>query len=466
MKNVSTIELLDSILEGGIHNTNFFNGRLLAAEDLQVEQQANRQHHYQLGQSIGAGVVNGMEVSLIANGSSGMSPTLSIKKGLALNNKGQALYLPDDVEVALVRKSEQTVGEAGLFAECDPPQTTATGTGIYILVIEPATGFKERAPMIGLSGNGKATGCGSRYEVEGVQFRLVGLDVNSIPGVSTTTRSQLKALMTTSGAAAMSKLRNMLAHLCFGTETLDDFPKDPFKRVSGMSPYTTYGVLDALRSINKLTGCDVPLTLIYWTTNGIQFVDMWSVRRRAIPKATSLTWVPLVGQRRLAEAEAAFLQFQEHLADLIESSEDETAASRIRAKDHFELLPPAGFLPLAETGRRGMNYLQFFQGITVRDPRVSAIKAGVGPIFLEGARVATLWRDALSSPPINLSSGIFFWLYRVRENVLFDNDSQQTPQSFILFTSGYLSYYGTPRFDLSRWDRSNYSSVLLGPGEI
>ena len=40
---MESIELLTPILLDGIRNTHFFNGRLLTADDLRVEQQANRQ---------------------------------------------------------------------------------------------------------------------------------------------------------------------------------------------------------------------------------------------------------------------------------------------------------------------------------------------------------------------------------------------------------------------------------------
>jgi hypothetical protein len=54
------------ILQGGIHQVNFFNGRLLTATDLRDEQAANRQQHRQLGQAAGSGVVYGLEVSMVA----------------------------------------------------------------------------------------------------------------------------------------------------------------------------------------------------------------------------------------------------------------------------------------------------------------------------------------------------------------------------------------------------------------
>lgn len=55
-------ELRTPILEQGIANTHFFNGRLLTAEALRAEQEANRQQRQRLGQAIGGGVVYGLQV--------------------------------------------------------------------------------------------------------------------------------------------------------------------------------------------------------------------------------------------------------------------------------------------------------------------------------------------------------------------------------------------------------------------
>src|SRR5438132_190593 len=173
--------LWEPILDQGIYNTHFFNGRLLTAVDLKTEQDANRRQHQQLGQAIGAGVVQGLEVRLIADGSDGRVPLVSVTSGLALNRAGQAVALSVDLpEVMLARQSAALPPEAGLFAACKPPQngTTPTGTGIYLLVAFPASGFRERVPMRGIDEPGKIDGYGSRYGVEGIRFRLEELQVD------------------------------------------------------------------------------------------------------------------------------------------------------------------------------------------------------------------------------------------------------------------------------------------------
>jgi hypothetical protein len=404
------IELLTPILEGGIRNTYFFNGRLLTAEDLRVEQEANRNQRQQLGQAIGEGIIYGLQVQEtpgILPSSETPSSLVRVSAGLALNRLGQALLLPTDLDVALVHEEETVDAEAGLFVECEPPEPTAipTGTGVYILVLSPASGFEGRAPVSGLGGNGATSaGCGSQYAVEGVRFRLIRLDVKGISGISDTTHNQLDQLMLQSDVASLSKLRNLLAHLCFGTEILlTQFP-DPF------APPETYGALDHLRAQGHLTDCDVPLVLLYWTTAGIQFTDMWSVRRRLVQPLVGDPWPLHVGQRRLAEAEAMFLQFQNQIED---TRLRETNLSSITAIGRFRYLPSAGYLPL---GTGEFNSDQFFSTLDVE--RVPVDVAALRWLVHQSWFLEPI--DLLDPPPIRI--------YEAPENpdyLLFLRDERQ-----------------------------------------
>ena len=49
-----------------IRSTNFFNNRLLSAEDLNREKDANRAEHKQIGRAVGDGIVNGLRVNVFA----------------------------------------------------------------------------------------------------------------------------------------------------------------------------------------------------------------------------------------------------------------------------------------------------------------------------------------------------------------------------------------------------------------
>jgi len=117
----------------------------------------------------------------------------------------------------------------------------------------------------------------------------------------------------------------------------------------------------------------VPLALIEWTINGLGFIDQWSVRRRVTRPDASGGWGYFVGDRRVSEGEAIFLQFQEQLATL------ETGTSPpqgLTADSHFQILPPAGVLPDPD----GTFWPKFLGPLG--PPRETAIDASLWPRLL------------------------------------------------------------------------------------
>ena len=84
-----------------------------------LEQEANRKQHQQIGKAVGEGIVCGLEVGRPAETSSlteDAAVVVSVQNGLALNRKGQALYLPEKINLALVREEDQVAAQAGWLA--------------------------------------------------------------------------------------------------------------------------------------------------------------------------------------------------------------------------------------------------------------------------------------------------------------------------------------------------------------
>ena len=465
---MSAVDILEPVLSGGIRNTNFFNGRLLAAEDLTDFQNANAQQHQQLAHAVGDGVIYGLEVSL-ASGSTPTQAVLHVTQGLALDRQGHAVALPSDTDLALVPPPDPLAPDAGLFAVCQPPTATVlTNPGLYVLTISPASGLSsESAPKADVFNQGVASTCGSRWIVEGAKFRTVQLDLGTNPDPSTlagqteqiaaSLTTLLEQLAVTSGAAAdsltaqiaplMSKLRNCAAHLCYGTEQIAGFPANPFGRSNGNSLFAEYGALDQLRDAGNLTDCDVPLALLYWTTTGLQFVDLWSVRRPVFPEAASEAWAPLAGRRRAVEGLAMFLQFQGQLSGLLKSTKSPSALAAITAADYFRYLPAAGLIPLGNINPfAGLDYLQFFSHSTYRNPE-----------FMEGARLVQLIHRSFEFPAIDLSSQEMLWLYQIRENQqAFDNTKTNPPALYMAFSNGHIPFQADAQFDLNYWNYANF----------
>lgn len=441
-----SIQLLEPLLTGGIRQPNFFNGRLLTAETLRAGQTANRQQHQQLGQAIGAGIVSGLDVTLHSGGA---QPVVRVSAGLALNRLGQALALAADADVALTA-ALPSAAPAGLFAPCAPPGTQPVGVsaGVYVLALCPASGYSaERAPLHGFADDGRINGCGTRDTIEGVQFRLVLLDVQDTAVVTPALGAAILPLLNNPDTAAQSRLRSLLAHACLGALAAADFPTALYAYLSGSPSLPETGALARLRAAGALSDCDVPLALLHWTGSGVQFVDRWAAARRVTPPHPAAAGA-LVGAWRRAVGEAAFLQFQAHVAHLTRTAVPQSQLTPVQAAEYFAYLPAAGVIPLAGSGAsRGFNAANFFSGLVTR-PAVT----------IPGDRVLPLLQQSFLYDPVDLNDVEFLWLYEVRDNrQAIDDGVTPAPAPYLLFTSGHLPYAGTPLFDQARWDYSHYS---------
>jgi hypothetical protein len=413
----SRIDLQQPVLDGAIYSTNFFNGRLLSARDLTLEQSANREADRRLGRAVGEGVAYGLEVSK-APDSGTEAPAVRVEAGLAVNRRGEALALVARTDIALVRSSSAK-GAAQIFSECQPLQTGAyvAGAGVYLLTIAPAQTSNGRAVTSAI--NPASTTCNTDMVVSAVQFRLIQID-------SALTSAELKD---------EARLRNLVAYKCFGTQDTNSFIADPFG-----AEVEEWGLLDDLRP-NQLTKCEVPLAILYWTDkDGVNFIDMWSVRRRIARNSLINKWSAVLDDRRAAEGEARFHQFVDEAIALAAGDQPESVV----AKEHFNFLPAVGVIPLSTSSVDRFDYLTFFDGITYRPP-----------VYLEGARVEKLVRDSWSYPPVDLASGEMFWLYWVRENAQAIIESPRV-ETCLIFSSGQMPFAALPRFDVAHWDFSNY----------
>jgi hypothetical protein len=451
-------QLLEPILTGGIKDTHFFNGRLLTADDLRTMQRAARQHDAQLGRAIGDGVAYGFQVSMAPGGASGSTATvLHVNKGLAINRLGETVALNGGTDVALVRSLDTPVPE-GVFAICVPPTGSEfLNLGLYLLTVAPASGFEGRAPMTELSTEGVGTSCGSRYEVDGVRFDMRPLtlptDSDPAPTAARTLFSGLQAQLPTLPPTAVSpelhKLRNIVAHLCFGSDDVYQPVRAP---LIAEDDKTSYDLLQRLRNDRALTDCEVPLALIYWSIRGIEFVDMWAVRRRlSVARHPHRPFSWLTVPRRTAIAEARLAQFQDQLEALRVSHPSPQTQP---ASTYFRFLPGAGLLPVAGgTGGKAFDYESFFQGFVYRKPVV----------FTEGARLEPLLRASLEFPAFDLTDPSMFWLYAARENSqAIVAGGTDVPPAYIAFATGHMPFYGLARFDVSQWDYSNFSAFDEG----
>ena len=435
-------DLLTSILEGGIRSPNFFNGRLLSGEDLNMEKAANRDARRRLGRALGDGVAFGFDILENTQLSTIERPVVTITPGLAVNRMGQSLMLTTNTDVTLAPSVEREEPAARTFYHCTPtsPEVYIAGGGVYLIVVHPAVEKEGRAPMSSL-GNGSAS-CNARNVVECLRFRLIKLP------------------LTDEELGDVPHLRNVVAYKCFGVTDpgYTDYVSNPFGEHE-----PGYGMLDSMRP-NTLTDCDVPLALIYWNTkDGIGFIDLWSVRRRITPPTSDSPWLTLTSPRRMSVGEAMFLQFQEQVADFIQQ-EDNPAS--LNALSCFGVLPPIGILPLdSGASGKGVNPVTFFKELTVRaafstvGDLVPAKKHAISDgIYIEGSQIGELVREAVLYPPIDLDSKELIWLYVVRENMhSIEEKLVPAARPYAIFVNGHVLYRGGARFDVNRWNYSNYA---------
>jgi hypothetical protein len=413
-------QLSELILDDDQKFIKFFNGRLMSGEDLSREQASHREARRRTGLALGYGIAEGLEVTILDRSRRGAM--VKVAKGLALNRHGHVVTLPEPVDLALIHT--RTVPPPGqgatLFQDCDPISGVyVAGAGVYLLTICPAEGEAGRAQVSGL-GTGRA-GCNAKYLVEGVRFRLLKLNLP---------QTEL---------SDQAHLRNRIAYRCFGMDELEPFEQTPFgPRTAG------YGLIDRLRRENQLTDCEVPLALVSWLDEGIQFVDMWSVRRRIIKPSANGDWDYTIGDRRRAEAEAMILQFQEQIEVVRNES---TSPQTTIGSQLFRYLPAVGVLPLSGlVGSKGFEYRLFLKGKIYREP-----------VFIEDVRVESLIHSAVTHPPIDFQSKEMMWLYLVRGNrQTTDIGGTLKPQPYLIFANGHLPFMGEARFDLSRFWYSNY----------
>jgi hypothetical protein len=464
---MSARSLFDPVIDGGIRNPNWFEGRLLTADALRDKDRAERMRERLIGRAIGAGIFEGLMVTRGAADTSGVRKALNITKGAAINGDGDVLMLSQDVTVDVVPPTTPAQPEPKLFGRCEPPPPIAaipSGFGIYVLVMSPASGYRERAPKSGLGSEGIVTGCGDAFAVDGVRFRLEKLEPGNISGIDAAGRTELTQLIAHSDDDAnRSLLRNLMAHYCFGTAELSRFPADPFAMSQGVSDWLGYGALDDLRDLKRLTCCDVAIALLLWNATGVAYLDTWSARRTPIVSPASTLW-PLPGARQSVDGLARFLQFQDQLAQIIADSSTPTA---IRADHWFRFLPAAGLLPLSGTAK-GLQLSTFFLDVPIHDPRPPDYSAADGPVALEGARLRPMLQQSFLYEAPRLASDVAertaLWIYRLRENAFaLDTGSGDASAATIAFATAQMPYLATPRFNVARWNYSNFSSSVLGP---
>src|SRR5947209_11795385 len=119
---MSAVSLLTPILNGGIQNVNFVNGRILTASDMTAERTANLRRQRLLGSCVGDGVAYGLAVTLSSSSVPFGKQLVHVTAGAALNRNGDVLKLASDTGGTLTAPPPSAATDPGLFDPCAPPQ--------------------------------------------------------------------------------------------------------------------------------------------------------------------------------------------------------------------------------------------------------------------------------------------------------------------------------------------------------
>jgi hypothetical protein len=318
----------------------YLNGRLLAADDLLLDQQATGERFVRLAGALGVGVASGLEVVAVP----GSSTDVTIKPGMGVAPGGELLVLDQEWTLTLADEPADYRGWRPARSKLGAPEPPAAEGVLAYLLAASAEGQVEQ--------QGQVPGYERRSTVVRIQVDLL----------------PLKLPPEESGLPSGARLRNRLAYKLFASTGAD-----------------LYGALE--QTMGQALGKRLPLAVVAWAPESgeIAWVDRWSVRRRLQPAGSAaLPW-----SRPPAVVEAMALQFQEQLGELCTPG-----SLYMGAEEVFAYLPPAGYL------NPGVDAARFFH----RFPQVLTPEYDPAflPVDWEQGRLADPMEVGASAPPVQL----------------------------------------------------------------
>jgi hypothetical protein len=365
---------------------NFYDGRFLRAADLNLEHRSLRGYSDLGNRAGGYGVAHGLEFS-----ASGGSFTLGA--GLAVDGKGQLIYLPVPQTgtmtalLATAAPKAQTTAAAAVpadFEQCDPgaaataEPTTVAGTELYVVSVARVPLLHGQEDVLGrLCDAGCVTPANSPYVVDGVALLLAPLGDLTLPDPG-------------DGDPAVF-LRSRVASGWFARERGGTGDTASLLSAAGLRR-STWG-----RGALAPAPVSVPLAVLGWNGSAVTLLDSWTVRRERLEPPAASYWSGRLERRPWPVFLAQVLQFQSQLAESgIEpmggpgspGSGTGTAPPTVPRSlpEVFVELPSAGYLPVTATSGLGLRHeLEGWFGSRV-DLRVCAIGRDQVAGELDGAQ--------------------------------------------------------------------------------
>lgn len=286
----------------------WFDGRFLAASDLQAEQNYFLVRQADLGRAGGAGVIEGLLVSETIDTPTG-AELLRIDAGEGITDTGELVVLFDALTVNPADVPEMQRVDAAFGLQVIPNESGRTRTGLYILALRPVEWTANPIGAYPTSLTGTRT-VEDGTIVEGVAVSLIPYPQQGAEDTA-------------------FRRRASVAREIF---------------VDGRDRGLISGVL--------------PLAMVSLRGNFVEWVDPFLVRRETgaeRPAGMDFGF----GARGLREAH--LLQYQRHLADAMSAGSDQPFA----ATSYFDALPPVGQFPAATLDADRLTQRFFPAGIDV-----------------------------------------------------------------------------------------------------
>jgi hypothetical protein len=285
---------------------NYYDGRFLRADDLNLERRAQRAYVEYGNRAGGAGVVHGFDLSLAEGGAK-----LHLTDGLAVDPRGRLLFLPESVEakvadlVAAASKQSAagtgTAASAGMgFAPCVAATATTTvatvaGSQLFVVCLAHAEGLCGNAEVFGrLCADACVTATDRPYVLDGVVLLLCPLSLGLV----------------TSQAVILSSvhLRSRVASAYFAEEW-----------AAGGSLLSAAGLASPVwcHGAPAVAGDAVPIGVLEWKGTSAGFLDDWTARREVMEMPPRRYWAGRMELRPWPVFLAQVLQFQCQLGQLL-----------------------------------------------------------------------------------------------------------------------------------------------------
>lgn len=285
---------------------NYYDGRFLRADDLNLERRAQRTYVEYSNRAAGPGVVHGFDLSLAEGGGK-----LKLTGGLAVDPQGRVLFLPGSVEAKVTdlvaAASKKTTpaltkasGPGAGFAPCEVATATDTvptvaGSQLWLVCLAQAEGLCGNAEVFGrLCADACVTATDRPYVLDGVVLLLTPLSLD-LP------TSQAVTLTTV-------HLRSRVASAYFAQEW-----------AAGGSLLSAAGLASAVwcHGAPATVGEVLPIGVLEWKGTGAGFLDEWTARRELMETPARRYWAGRMELRPWPVFLAQVLQFQCQLSEVL-----------------------------------------------------------------------------------------------------------------------------------------------------